>query len=112
MPISVDILLKHGSDVLKRDSAGLTAMHWAVVKGNRLCIRLLADAKSDLLAKEDSGKTPRDMAVELKSIGAYRKALADIGIEEDGRRKQRTSARAPTVPRVSPSWSYPLLRSA
>ncbi|GAC75716.1 ankyrin repeat and DHHC-type Zn-finger domain containing proteins [Moesziomyces antarcticus T-34] len=88
--ISVDILLKHGSDVLKRDSAGLTAMHWAVVKGNRLCIRLLADAKSDLLAKEDSGKTPRDMAVELKSIGGYRKALADIGFEEDGRRKQRT----------------------
>lgn len=88
--ISVDILLKHGSDVHKRDSAGLTAMHWAVVKGNRLCIRLLADAKADLLAKEDSGKTPRDMAIELKSIGAYRKALADIGIEEDGRRKQRT----------------------
>lgn len=88
--ISVDILLKHGSDVHKRDSAGLTAMHWAVVKGNRLCIRLLADAKADLLAKEDSGKTPRDMAIELKSIGAYRKALADISIEEDGRRKQRT----------------------
>ncbi|SNX86198.1 related to AKR1 - ankyrin repeat-containing protein [Melanopsichium pennsylvanicum] len=88
--ISVDILLKHGSDVHKKDGAGLTAMHWAVVKGNRLCIRLLADAKADLLAKEDSGKTPRDMAIELKSIGAYRKALADIGLEEDGRRKQRT----------------------
>lgn len=88
--ISVDILLKHGADVHKRDGAGLTAMHWAVVKGNRLCIRLLADAKADLLAKEDSGKTPRDMAIELKSIGAYRKALADIGLEEDGRRKQRT----------------------
>lgn len=88
--ISVDILLKHGADVHKRDGAGLTAMHWAVVKGNRLCIRLLADAKADLLAKEDSGKTPRDMAMELKSIGAYRKALADIGFEEDGRRKHRT----------------------
>ncbi|TKY89467.1 hypothetical protein EX895_001998 [Sporisorium graminicola] len=88
--ISVDILLKHGSDVHKRDGAGLTAMHWAAVKGNRLCIRLLAEAKADLLAKEDSGKTPRDMAIELKSIGAYRKALADIGLEEDGRRKQRT----------------------
>ncbi|PWZ02498.1 ankyrin [Testicularia cyperi] len=88
--ISVDVLLKHGSDVLKKDAAGLTAMHWAVVKGNRLCIRLLADAQSDLLAKEDSGKTPRDMALELKSIGAYRKALADLGLEEDGRRKQRT----------------------
>lgn len=88
--ISVDILLKHGSDVHKRDSAGLTAMHWAVVKGNRLCIRLLADAKADLLAKEDSGKTPRDMAIQLKSIRAYRKALADIGIEQDGRKKHRS----------------------
>ncbi|EPQ26387.1 uncharacterized protein PFL1_06035 [Pseudozyma flocculosa PF-1] len=88
--ISVDILLKHGSDVHKRDASGLTAMHWAVVKGNRLCIRLLAQAKSDLWAKEASGKTPRDMAIELKSIGAYRKALADVGLDDDGRKKSRT----------------------
>lgn len=87
--ISVDLLLQHGADVHKRDSAGLTPMHWAVVKGNRLCIRRLMESGSDLWAKEAGGKTPRDMALELKSIGAFKKALADIGFEEDGRRKSK-----------------------
>ncbi|MCO5553693.1 hypothetical protein L7F22_007219 [Adiantum nelumboides] len=87
--ISLDLLLAHGADVHNVDAAGLTPMHWAVVKGNRLCIRKLASAGSDLWAKEEGGKTPRDMAVELKSIAAYSKALADVGFEEDGRRKSR-----------------------
>lgn len=87
--ISLDLLLAHGADVHKADAAGLTPMHWAVVKGNRLCIRKLASTDADLWAKEEGGKTPRDLAVELKSIGAYSKALADVGFEEDGRRRSR-----------------------
>lgn len=87
--ISVDLLLAHGADVHKADASGLTPMHWAVVKGNRLCIRKLAMTGADLWAKEESGKTPRDLAVELKSIGAYTKALADVGFEEDGRKRSR-----------------------
>lgn len=87
--ISVDLLLAHGADVHKHDAAGLTPMHWAVVKGNRLCIRKLAVTGADLWAKEEGGKTPRDLAVELKSIGAYSKALSDVGFEEDGRKRTR-----------------------
>lgn len=87
--ISLDLLLAHGADVHRVDDAGLTPMHWAVVKGNRLCIRKLASTGADLLAKEESGKTPRDLAVELKSFAAYSKALADVGFEEDGRRRSR-----------------------
>lgn len=94
--ISLDLLLAHGADVHKVDAVGLTPMHWAVVKGNRLCIRKLAEAGSDLWAKEEGGKTPRDMAVELKSIGAYKKALADVGLEEDGRRRTRPLGEAQT----------------
>lgn len=93
--ISVDLLLAHGADVHKKDAVGLTPMHWAVVKGNRLCIRKLASAGSDFWAKEEGGKTPRDMAVELKSIAAYSKALADVGFEEDGRRRSRPLGEVP-----------------
>ena len=31
--LSVDVLLRWGADVKKRDQAGLTALHWAVVRG-------------------------------------------------------------------------------
>lgn len=89
--LSVDLLLAHGANVHAKDATGLTPMHWAVVKGNRLCIRKLAGTGSDLWAKEEGGKTPREMAVELKSEAAYRKALADVGLHEDGRRKNRVA---------------------
>ncbi|UZJ51434.1 hypothetical protein CBS101457_000754 [Exobasidium rhododendri] len=94
--ISVDLLLAHGADVHRSDAVGLSPMHWAVVKGNRLCIQKLASAGCDLWAKEEGGKTPRDMAVELKSIAAYSKALADVGFEEDGRRKSKQMGDLPT----------------
>jgi palmitoyltransferase ZDHHC13/17 len=32
--LSVDVLLRWGADVKKRDQAGLTALHWAVVRGH------------------------------------------------------------------------------
>ena len=31
--LSVDVFLRWGADVKKKDSAGLTALHWAVVRG-------------------------------------------------------------------------------
>ncbi|KAE8259258.1 hypothetical protein A4X13_0g1138 [Tilletia indica] len=100
--ISIDILLKLGANINRHDHAGLTPLHWAVVKGNRLCIRKLAQAGADLWAKEREGKTARDMAVELKSIVAYRAALADAGFEADGRRKRTACmALAPNNLRVS-----------
>ncbi|KAK0559065.1 palmitoyltransferase akr1 [Tilletia horrida] len=100
--ISIDILLKLGARVNRHDHAGLTPLHWAVVKGNRLCIRKLAEAGADFWAKERDGKTARDMAVELKSIVAYRAALADAGFEADGRRRRTACmALAPNNIRVS-----------
>ncbi|KAL9939060.1 hypothetical protein V8E36_001873 [Tilletia maclaganii] len=100
--ISIDILLKLGANVNRHDHAGLTPLHWAVVKGNRLCIRKLAQAGADFWAKEREGKTARDMAVELKSIVAYRAALADAGFQADGRRRRTACmALAPSNLRVS-----------
>lgn len=53
--------------------------------GNRVCLRHIIEAGADLSAKSNDGKTPLAMAHELKSIGAYRRALADGGRNEDGR---------------------------
>lgn len=55
-----------------------------IIQGNRVCLRHIIEAGADLSAKSNDGKTPLAMAHELKSIGAYRRALADCGRNEDG----------------------------
>lgn len=85
--LSVELLLKHGADPNTRDDAGLTPLHWAVVRGNRMIIRKLVEKGADLTAKDGEGRTPRDMAVELKSLGAWKRALEEGGMNEYGTRK-------------------------
>ncbi|KAG8741634.1 palmitoyltransferase akr1, partial [Ceratobasidium sp. 428] len=87
--LSVDLLLKHGASVSAVDMAGLTPLHWSVVRGNRMCIRRLVESGADLSARSSDGKTARDMAVELKSIGAWRKALEEGGFNEDGHKRAK-----------------------
>lgn len=85
--LSVDILLKHGANPNLKDDAGLTPLHWAVVRGNRVCIRRLIESGADVGAKDGEGRTARDMAVELKSLGAWKRALEEGGMTEDGVKK-------------------------
>ena len=87
--LSVDLLLKHGARVDIRDDAGLTPLHWAVVRGNKICIRRIIESKAEIGAKDNEGRTARDMAVELKSIGAYKRALEEGALNEDGSPKKR-----------------------
>ncbi|KAK7045356.1 palmitoyltransferase akr1 [Paramarasmius palmivorus] len=82
--LSVDLLLKHGASTLAKDDSGLTPLHWAVVRANRAIIRKLVEHGADLLAKDGEGRTPRDMAVELKSLGAWKRALEEGGMNEYG----------------------------
>lgn len=72
-----------------RDGSGLTPLHWAVVKGNKVSLRRLIEAGADLDAKDDAGKTSRDMARELKSDAAFQRALEEAGRWADGRLKGR-----------------------
>jgi palmitoyltransferase ZDHHC13/17 len=53
-----------------------------------MCIRHLVEKGADVTAKEDNGKTARDMAGELKSLGAYKRALEEAGVGEDGSRSK------------------------
>ena len=87
--LSVDLLLKHGASANTKDDAGLTPLHWAVVRGNRVCIRRLVEAGADISAKDGEGRTARDMAVELKSLGAWKRALEEGGFMEDGVKKKK-----------------------
>lgn len=85
--LSVELLLKHGADPNTKDDAGLTPLHWAVVRGNRMIIRKLVEKGADLGAKDGEDRTPRDMAVELKSLGAWKRALEEGGMNEYGVKK-------------------------
>ncbi|CAL1698532.1 unnamed protein product [Somion occarium] len=87
--LSVDLLLKHGANPNTKDDTGLTPLHWAVVRGNRVCIRRLIEAGADLNAKDGEGRTARDMAVELKSLGAWKRALEEGGLTEEGVKKKK-----------------------
>ena len=82
--LSVDLLLRHGANPNLKDDAGLTSLHWAVVRGNRVAIRRLIEKGADLAAKDGEDRTPRDMAVELKSLGAWKRALEEGGMDEYG----------------------------
>ncbi|KAI0274137.1 hypothetical protein BGY98DRAFT_995682 [Russula aff. rugulosa BPL654] len=87
--LSVEMLLKHGANPNTRDDAGLTPLHWAVVRGNKICILKLFEKGAEIHAKDNEGRTARDMAVELKSLGAWKRALEEGGFTEDGSRRKK-----------------------
>lgn len=87
--LSVDLLLRHGANPNLKDDAGLSPLHWAVVRGNRVCIRRLVEKGADLTAKDGEDRTPRDMAVELKSLGAWKRALEEGGMDEYGVKRDK-----------------------
>jgi len=87
--LSVEILLKHGANPNTRDDSGLTPLHWAVVRGNKVCILRLLEMSAEIHAKDNEGRTARDMAVELKSLGAWKRALEEGGFTEDGSKRKK-----------------------
>lgn len=87
--LSVDLLLRHGANPNTSDDSGLTPMHWAVVRANRAIIRRLVESGADLTAKDGDGRTPREMAVELKSLGAWKRAFEEGGMNEFGIKKAK-----------------------
>jgi hypothetical protein len=88
--LSIDLLLKHGASVQARDTAQLTPLHWAAVKGSRPCISRLIDAGAELDVKEENGKTPAEMAKELKAEEPWKSALQDAGLTETGQKNTRS----------------------
>ena len=87
--LSVEMLLKHGANPNTRDDSGLTPLHWAVVRGNKVCILKLFEKCAEIHAKDNEGRTARDMAAELKSLGAWKRALEEGGFTEDGSKRKK-----------------------
>ncbi|RIB19443.1 ankyrin repeat-containing domain protein, partial [Gigaspora rosea] len=84
---TVDLLIRLGASVSKTDSAQFTPLHWAMIKGNQLCIRKLIEAGANINAKEENGKTPSDIAREMKADRIWERALHESGVRGD--RKMR-----------------------
>lgn len=85
--ISVDLLLRHGASVATADNAGMTPLHWAAVKGSKACIKHIVAAGADMEAKEEQGKTPKDMAEELKGLAPFNKGLEEAGYSSLGAKR-------------------------
>ena len=83
-PACVDMLLQWGASVNVKDDKGFTALHWALVKGNTLCVQKMVEFGSDRFAETDDGKTPAIVALEMKSKGAWHRALRELGFNLDG----------------------------
>lgn len=104
--LSIDLLLKHGASVQARDAAQLTPLHWAAVKGSRPCISRLIDAGAELDVKEENGKTPAEMARELKAEEPWKSALLDAGLTETGQKSTRTLSKESETTMV---WILPTI---
>lgn len=77
--LSVDALLNWGADTKPSDDKGFTALHWAIVRGNKPTIKRLIEGGCDVFAMSVSGKTPRVMAEEMKTINMWQAALTEAG---------------------------------
>jgi ankyrin repeat protein len=86
--ISVDLLLRHGASPHQTDNSGMTPLHWASVKGSKASIKHLLSAGAGFDVKESNGKTPRDMAEELKGLVPFEAALEEGGFDRFGRKKE------------------------
>ena len=65
----------------------MSPLHWAAVKGSSPCIKHLLEAGADLDAREEGGKTARDMADELKGSVPFTRGLQEAGYSSIGSKK-------------------------
>ena len=86
-PACVDLFLQWGASVGATDENGFTALHWAIVKGSAACIQKLIEYGSDRFAETSDHKTPATIAVEMKSVYIWERALDECGYESDGSNK-------------------------
>ncbi|MBX9831266.1 ankyrin repeat domain-containing protein [Candidatus Babeliales bacterium] len=86
----VEFLLKYGADATQQNSFGMTPLHFAALKKNAICIRLLVNHLFEtkklhvLFMRDGRGNTPLD-------LGAEPATPAQEQILVDGSREARTN---------------------
>jgi len=78
----VRVLIAAQADMAYADSYGMTALHYAVMKGNASICRVLVDEGASLTAENKDGKTPLALAKkELKAecVAIIEAAAAAMG---------------------------------
>nr|XP_046470846.1 uncharacterized protein LOC124213529 isoform X1 [Neodiprion pinetum]XP_046470848.1 uncharacterized protein LOC124213529 isoform X1 [Neodiprion pinetum] len=75
-------LLEHKADVNVTDSAGNTSMHLAVMRGNLMVLKLLADqGGADMTARNDKGETLQHIAAKFQKLDMLKWLLEDQGCD-------------------------------
>lgn len=77
--LTVDALLNWGADTKPTDEKGFTPLHWAIVKGNKATIKRLIEGGYDVFALSVTGKSPRAIAEEMKTLNTWESALKEMG---------------------------------
>jgi palmitoyltransferase len=78
--LTVDILLRFGSNINATDNTKLTPLHWAVVKGNKICIRKMLEYGGNPDARDENGKTPLDFAKEKNLLNVWNRAVLEFEV--------------------------------
>ncbi|CCE86042.1 Piso0_005687 [Millerozyma farinosa CBS 7064] len=77
--LTVNLLLKFGADVKKRDKTLFIPLHWAFMKGYKSVLKALVNAGSDIFAKNDQGKNSFDVAKDMNCYSLWMKVLQETG---------------------------------
>jgi len=72
------LLLHHGGDVNSCANSGWSLLHVAASTGHVNCVRVLLDNNANILAKDEYGKTPKQMAESCRK-SAVMKVISSAG---------------------------------
>jgi hypothetical protein len=74
-------LLEHGAELNAKQTGGLTPLHHAVARGSALLTDCLVMEGADPFLKDDQGRSPSDMAKELKGDAAEEAAPVQAALK-------------------------------
>ncbi|XP_029654312.2 receptor-interacting serine/threonine-protein kinase 4-like, partial [Octopus sinensis] len=77
----IEILIKAGGEVGRKDSIGYTALHWAVFGNHLLAVEILLSRGSEVNAQSNDGRTPLHLACWLGSLHTVELLLGHNGID-------------------------------
>ncbi|KAI8997043.1 hypothetical protein BDB01DRAFT_840561 [Pilobolus umbonatus] len=97
-PQSVDLLLRFGANVAAVDHTELTPLHWAVVRGNKICIRKMLEHNADVNARDQSGKSVLAFVTEKKLEKTWERAVLEFKVMAEGNPTLESMANQYTLP--------------